>query len=60
MPDCSGETIGVREVSQLAALNETLRDDYIEDCQECCRPIAVSVRVDGAAEGLRVRREDDT
>jgi benzoyl-CoA 2,3-dioxygenase component B len=34
VPDCSGETIGTREVSQLAALNETLREDYIDDCQK--------------------------
>ncbi len=26
--------IGEREVTQLSALNETLRDDYIEDCQK--------------------------
>ena len=26
--------IGEREVPQLAALNETLRDDYVEDCQK--------------------------
>ncbi len=26
--------IGSREVTQLSALNETLRDDYIEDCQK--------------------------
>ena len=26
--------IGQREVTQLSALNETLRDDYIEDCQK--------------------------
>jgi benzoyl-CoA 2,3-dioxygenase component B len=26
--------IGHREVTQLSALNETLRDDYIEDCQK--------------------------
>jgi len=34
VPDATGEAIGEREVSQLAALNETLRDDYIEDCQK--------------------------
>ncbi|MDG2261051.1 MAG: benzoyl-CoA 2,3-epoxidase subunit BoxB, partial [Actinomycetota bacterium] len=34
VPDCSDEGIGTREVTQLAALNETLRDDYTEDCQK--------------------------
>jgi len=34
VPDCSDEGIGIREVTQLAALNETLRDDYTEDCQK--------------------------
>ena len=34
VPECSDDAIGTREVTQLAALNETLRDDYIEDCQK--------------------------
>jgi benzoyl-CoA 2,3-dioxygenase component B len=34
VPDCTGGDIGAREVAQLAALNETLREDYIEDCQK--------------------------
>ena len=47
---------------ELAVDDSAGDQDYIEDCQVCCRPIAVSVRVDGAADGLRVRvrREDDT
>jgi benzoyl-CoA 2,3-dioxygenase component B len=34
VPHVADEQITVREVSQLAALNETLRDDYIADCQK--------------------------
>ncbi len=34
VPDFADGTIGTREVTQLAALNETLREDYIEDCQK--------------------------
>lgn len=34
VPECSDREIGSREVTQLAALNETLRDDYAEDCQK--------------------------
>ncbi|MDY7104787.1 MAG: benzoyl-CoA 2,3-epoxidase subunit BoxB [Actinomycetota bacterium] len=34
VPDCGDEAIGAREVTQLAALNETLREDYAEDCQK--------------------------
>ena len=34
VPDCSDTGIGSREVTQLSALNETLRDDYVEDCQK--------------------------
>jgi benzoyl-CoA 2,3-epoxidase subunit B len=34
VPDCTDSGIGEREVTQLAALNETLRDDYAEDCQK--------------------------
>lgn len=35
--------------------------DYIEDCQVCCRPIAISVSVDGPDDEARVvaRREDE-
>ncbi|UNK56343.1 CPXCG motif-containing cysteine-rich protein [Pseudoxanthomonas daejeonensis] len=35
--------------------------DYIEDCQVCCRPIAISVSVDGPGDEPRVvaRREDE-
>ncbi len=34
---------------------------YIEDCQVCCRPIAISVSVDGPDDEPRVvaRREDE-
>jgi benzoyl-CoA 2,3-epoxidase subunit B len=34
VPECSAEGITARRVTQLAALNETLRDDYVEDCQK--------------------------
>ena len=34
VPECTDVGIGTREVTQLAALNETLRDDYVEDCQK--------------------------
>ncbi len=34
VPEASATGVGTREVSQLAALNETLRDDYIIDCQK--------------------------
>ena len=33
VPDVADGAITSREVTQLAALNETLRDDYTEDCQ---------------------------
>jgi benzoyl-CoA 2,3-dioxygenase component B len=33
VPDASDASIGEREVTQLAALNETLREDYAVDCQ---------------------------
>jgi len=34
VPEATAAGIGQREVTQLAALNETLRDDYIVDCQK--------------------------
>ena len=34
VPHATDEGIGTREVTQLAALNETLRDDYAADCQK--------------------------
>ena len=34
VPECADGSIGTREVTQLAALNETLREDYSEDCQK--------------------------
>jgi benzoyl-CoA 2,3-dioxygenase component B len=34
VPEVGAGHIGAREVTQLAALNETLREDYIEDCQK--------------------------
>ena len=34
VPTVEDGAIGEREVTQLAALNETLRDDYAEDCQK--------------------------
>ncbi|UWX04249.1 CPXCG motif-containing cysteine-rich protein [Pseudoxanthomonas sp. NC8] len=35
--------------------------DYIEDCQVCCRPIAISVRLDeeDGEPRVRARREDE-
>ncbi len=32
VPEVAGGVISIREVTQLAALNETLREDYAEDC----------------------------
>lgn len=34
VPLCTDEAITTREATQLAALNETLREDYIVDCQK--------------------------
>lgn len=34
VPECTESGIGVREVTQLASLNETLREDYAEDCRK--------------------------
>ncbi|MEM8922710.1 MAG: benzoyl-CoA 2,3-epoxidase subunit BoxB [Actinomycetota bacterium] len=34
VPEATTTGIGTREVTQLAALNETLRDDYTVDCQK--------------------------
>jgi benzoyl-CoA 2,3-dioxygenase component B len=34
VPEAAEDGIGEREVTQLAALNETLREDYAEDCQK--------------------------
>ena len=34
VPEASAAGIGEREVTELAALNETLRDDYRDDCQK--------------------------
>jgi benzoyl-CoA 2,3-epoxidase subunit B len=34
VPEATDEVIGEREASALAALNETLRDDYVADCQK--------------------------
>ncbi|MDH3683672.1 MAG: benzoyl-CoA 2,3-epoxidase subunit BoxB [Acidimicrobiia bacterium] len=34
VPEVTDDGIGTREVTQLAALNETLRDDYTVDCQK--------------------------
>lgn len=34
--------------------------EYIEDCQVCCRPIVFQVAVDGDGDPrVRVKREDD-
>lgn len=34
VPECGDDEIHTREVTELSALNETLRDDYAEDCQK--------------------------
>jgi len=34
VPEATDDGIGTREVTQLSALNETLREDYAEDCQK--------------------------
>jgi benzoyl-CoA 2,3-epoxidase subunit B len=34
VPECTDAGIGAREVTQLAALNETLREDYADDCRK--------------------------
>ena len=34
VPECTEGGIGSREVTQLAALNETLREDYSDDCRK--------------------------
>lgn len=34
VPECADDEIRTREVTELAALNETLRDDYIADCRK--------------------------
>ena len=34
VPEATDDGIGERQVTQLAALNETLREDYIEDCRK--------------------------
>jgi benzoyl-CoA 2,3-epoxidase subunit B len=34
VPHCTDEGIGEREATELSALNETLREDYILDCQK--------------------------
>lgn len=33
--------------------------EYVEDCQVCCRPIIFVLRTDGEEWTLDVRREDD-
>jgi hypothetical protein len=46
-------------------LNEVLVDtssggqDYIEDCQVCCRPIEIRLIADGGEWRLEARRDDD-
>ncbi|MES5814093.1 CPXCG motif-containing cysteine-rich protein [Pseudoxanthomonas sp. Soil82] len=44
-----------------AVVDESAGDqDYVEDCQVCCRPIAMRVRLDDEGEPwLRARREDE-
>ena len=52
-PYC-GETIVILLDSSAGTQN------YIEDCQVCCRPIVVCVNSqDGENFGVEVRREDD-
>ncbi len=35
------------------------RQHYIEDCPVCCRPIELSVQVDGSEPHLHLSREDE-
>lgn len=52
-PYC-GETLEIEVDCSIDAQN------YIEDCQVCCRPIVMDVTVDDAGDpGVRVRHEDD-
>lgn len=36
-----------------------LRQELIEDCEVCCRPIQYSIAVDGERVAVDARREDD-
>lgn len=52
-PYC-GETLEIEVDCSIDAQN------YIEDCQVCCRPIVMDVTVDDAGDpGVSVRHEDD-
>jgi hypothetical protein len=33
--------------------------EYTEDCQVCCRPIIISVLIDGGVPSVQARSEDD-
>jgi hypothetical protein len=33
--------------------------EYVEDCQVCCRPVTIRLKVNGPALDLEVRRDDD-
>jgi len=33
--------------------------DYIEDCQVCCRPIQISIHIDGETPNIQARHEND-
>jgi transcription elongation factor Elf1 len=51
-PYC-GETISVLIDTSIDA------QDYVEDCEVCCRPLDLSARVTGDAIELTARRADD-
>jgi benzoyl-CoA 2,3-dioxygenase component B len=54
VPEATDDGIGEREVTQLSALNETLRDDYREDCQKGLDRWNRALREAGADVELRV------
>ena len=33
--------------------------EYVEDCEVCCRPITLTVTVEESGESVSARREDD-
>ena len=49
VPHATDDGIGEREAPALAALNETLRDDFVADCQQGRRPVEPHARSGGRA-----------
>ena len=48
------------EAVQLVVDEGADEQDYIEDCQVCCRPMQISARMDGdGSVAIDLRREDD-